>query len=52
MGGDPELSLADLDGYRQLFHKRLAFWEGHLRQQEKPSLRRRARNRGAVPPSG
>jgi hypothetical protein len=25
-----ELSHADLDSYRRLFQKRLAFWEGHL----------------------
>jgi len=47
-----ELSHADLDSYRRLFQKRLAFWEGHLRSQEKPSLRRRTRDRAAGPTPG
>ena len=43
--GNRQLSRDELEGYRLLFEKRLAFWEERLRAQEKPSLRRRVRDR-------
>jgi hypothetical protein len=43
--GERQLSRDELEGYRLLFEKRLAFWEGRLRTHEKPSLRRRVRDR-------
>ena len=54
--GNRELSRDELEGYRLLFEKRLAFWDERLRSQEKPSLRRRVRDRadastGAAPAS-
>jgi hypothetical protein len=49
LGGERELSRADLDGYRRLFEERLSSWQRRLREQEEPSLERRERKRTPSP---